>query len=203
MSSSGKPLRADAARNRARVVEVAYEAFAADGLKVSLDEIARRAGVGAGTVHRHFPAKDDLFRAVVSERMAGLIADGYALLGGSTPGEAVYDFVRALVLRWGASDRGLVDALAGVGIDVTVVVPDAEADFLALLDGLLAAARAANTIRSDIDTAQLKVLVVGCQAMHGYDRELGAVATEVVLDGLRPVDMGRRVSNSRSARKES
>ena len=62
-------LRADAARNRARVLKVAYETFAAEGLGVPIDEIARRAGVGAGTVYRHFPTKEDLYRAVVDDRL--------------------------------------------------------------------------------------------------------------------------------------
>ena len=61
MAQPDRPLRADAARNRARVLEVAYETFAAEGLSVPIDEIARRAGVGAGTVYRHFPTKEDLF----------------------------------------------------------------------------------------------------------------------------------------------
>src|SRR3984957_3328332 len=61
MAQPTKPLRADAARNRARVLETAYETFAAEGLAVPIEEIARRAGVGAGTVYRHFPTKEDLF----------------------------------------------------------------------------------------------------------------------------------------------
>ena len=69
MAQPAKPLRADAARNRARVLETAYETFAAEGLSVPIDEIARRAGVGAGTVYRHFPTKEDLFRAVVESRL--------------------------------------------------------------------------------------------------------------------------------------
>ena len=73
MAQPAKPLRADAARNRARVLETAYETFAAEGLSVPIDEIARRAGVGAGTVYRHFPTKEDLFRAVVDSRIRRII----------------------------------------------------------------------------------------------------------------------------------
>ena len=76
MAQPAKPLRADAARNRARVLEIAYETFAAEGLSVPIDEIARRAGVGAGTVYRHFPTKEALFRAVVESRMRRLIDEG-------------------------------------------------------------------------------------------------------------------------------
>ena len=67
-----RPLRADAARNRARVLEVAYQTFADEGLSVPIDEIARRAGVGAGTVYRHFPTKDDLYRAVIEDRLQSI-----------------------------------------------------------------------------------------------------------------------------------
>ena len=73
MSVPARPLRADAARNRARVLKTAYETFAAEGLAVPIDEVARRAGVGAGTVYRHFPTKEDLFRAVVDSRIRRII----------------------------------------------------------------------------------------------------------------------------------
>ena len=74
MAQPAKPLRADAARNRARVLETAYETFAAEGLSVPIDEIARRAGVGAGTVYRHFPTKEDLLFTLMREHMEALLA---------------------------------------------------------------------------------------------------------------------------------
>src|ERR1700760_1416434 len=95
MAQPAKPLRADAARNRARVLETAYETFAADGLSVPIDEIARRAGVGAGTVYRHFPTKEDLFRAVVDSRIRRIIDEGRALLDDPGPGEALFAFLRS------------------------------------------------------------------------------------------------------------
>src|SRR6476646_2326574 len=101
-----RPLRADAARNRARVLEVAYETFAAEGLAVPIDEIARRAGVGAGTVYRHFPTKEALFEAVFSDRVRHIVDDGRALLGTAGPGEALFEFLRNMV-RDGATDYGL------------------------------------------------------------------------------------------------
>src|ERR1700747_1883099 len=118
MAEPARPLRADAARNRARVLETAFETFAAEGLAVPIDEIARRAGVGAGTVYRHFPTKEDLFRAVVDSRIRHLIEEGHALLDDLGPGEALFAFLRSMVLDWGATDQGLVDALAGLGIEV-------------------------------------------------------------------------------------
>ncbi len=86
MAQPARPLRADAARNRARVLDVAYETFAAEGLSVPIDEIARRAGVGAGTVYRHFPTKESLFAAVIENRMQRIVDDGYALLKSEGPG---------------------------------------------------------------------------------------------------------------------
>ena len=130
MAQPDRPLRADAARNRARVLEVAYETFAAEGLSVPIDEIARRAGVGAGTVYRHFPTKEDLFRAVVEDRLRSIVDEGRALLDTEDAGEALFIFLRSMVLQWGATDRGLAEALAGFGIDIKAALPEAEDDFL-------------------------------------------------------------------------
>jgi AcrR family transcriptional regulator len=179
-------LRADAARNRARLLESAYETFAAEGLAVPIDEIARRAGVGAGTVYRHFPTKEDLFRAVVDSRIRHIIDAGRALLDVPGPAEALFAFLRSMVLDWGATDQGLVEALAGLGIDVDSVAPDADADFRGLLGELLTAAQRAGTVRPDVDVAEIKTLMVGCQAMQGYDHARAARVTDVVIDGLRP-----------------
>src|ERR1700753_1048708 len=137
MAQPAKPLRADAARNRARVLETAYETFAADGLSVPIDEIARRAGVGAGTVYRPFPTKKYLFRAVVDSRIRRIIDEGRALLDDPGPGEALFAFLRSMVLDWGATDQGLVDALAGLRIAGDAVAPDADDAFRGLLGELL------------------------------------------------------------------
>src|SRR3954465_151943 len=118
MVDKTRPLRADAARNRARVLEVAYETFAAEGLAVPIDEIARRAGVGAGTVYRHFPTKEDLYRAVIEDRINRIVDDGRGLLASDNPGQALFAFLRSMVLQWGATDRGLAESLAGFGGDV-------------------------------------------------------------------------------------
>ena len=114
MAQPEKPLHADAARNRARVLEVAYDTFAAGGLSVPIDEIARRAGV-------------------VREACTGIsrrkrICTGRSSRTGSTAswtgsragdhqgaGEALFTFLRSVVLQWGATDQGLADSLAGAG----------------------------------------------------------------------------------------
>ena len=185
MAQPARPLRADAARNRARVLDVAYETFAAEGLSVPIDEIARRAGVGAGTVYRHFPTKEALFAAVIEDRMQHLVDDGYALLKSEGPGEALFTYLRSIVLQWGATDRGLVDALAGPGIDIPSVAPDAEDAFLAVLADLLRAAQEAGTARQDIGVREVKSILVGCQAMEAYNSALADRVTDVVVDGLR------------------
>ncbi|MGA5546172.1 TetR/AcrR family transcriptional regulator [Mycobacterium sp. NPDC051198] len=178
-------MRADAARNRARVLDVAYETFAADGLAVPIDEIARRAGVGAGTVYRHFPTKEALFQAVIAERIRGVVEEGRTLLAEADPADALFAFLRSMVLQWGAADRGLVDALAGSGIDVNTVVPEAEGEYLSVLGDLLAAAQRAGTARGDVTVADVKALLVGCQAMQSYNADVAERVTSVVFDGLR------------------
>ncbi|WP_204079481.1 TetR/AcrR family transcriptional regulator [Mycobacterium riyadhense] len=200
MVQRDRPVRADAARNRARVLEVAYETFAAEGLSVPIDEIARRAGVGAGTVYRHFPTKEALFQAVIADRMRRIIDEGYALLDSELPGEALFTFLQSMVLQWGAADRGLVEALAGVGIDVSTAVPQAEDDFLGLLADLLHAAQDAGTARRDVGVQEVKALLVGCQAMQGYNADIAERVTDVALDGLRGSRSGSRPDGARARR---
>ncbi|ALG09072.1 TetR/AcrR family transcriptional regulator [Kibdelosporangium phytohabitans] len=178
-----RPLRADAVRNRAKVLRVAYETFAAEGLGVPIDEIARRAGVGAGTVYRHFPTKDLLFQAIVQDRVRQL-TDSARELVEQDPGEAVYRFLLRMVDE-AAVDQGLVDAIAGVGIDIETVLPDAERDFLGVIAELIAQGQRAGTVRSDVDVADVKTLMVGLQAMRRYRGDI-AKAFQVVRDGLTP-----------------
>lgn len=185
MTQSDRPMRADAARNRARVLEVAYDTFASEGLAVPIDEIARRAGVGAGTVYRHFPTKVDLYRAVVENRIESLVAEGRTLTESAPPGEALFVLLRSLVLHWGAADRGLKDALAGEGIDVAAAIPETEQAFLEFLDGLLKAAQEAGTVRRDVDVLDVKAILAGCFAIQNANPENAERLTEVVLDGLR------------------
>jgi AcrR family transcriptional regulator len=178
-------LRADAVRNRARVLEVAYDTFAAEGLGVPIDEIARRAGVGAGTVYRHFPTKGDLYRAVVQDRIQRIVELGRRALQEEEPGAALFVFLRAMVLHWGAADRGLSDALAGLGVDVATAMPDVEEAFLAMLGDLLKAGQKAGTVRDNLVVSDVKALLVGAQAMQAYNPEAADRLVDVLLDGLR------------------
>src|SRR5580704_13401032 len=109
-----RPLRADAARNREKVLRAARDAFAASGYSVPLDEIAARAGVGPGTVYRHFPSKEELFEAVVTARVRDLVDDARARSGDADAGRAFFGFL-ARFRQEAAAKRDLPEAIAITG----------------------------------------------------------------------------------------
>jgi AcrR family transcriptional regulator len=108
--SSTRPLRADAERNRARILAAASEVFAERGLDVSLDDIAARAGVGVGTVYRRFPDKDALIDALFEDKIDRAVALADASLEIEDPWEGFTTFMRGMC-RMQAQDRGFKDAL--------------------------------------------------------------------------------------------
>ncbi|MFC4117934.1 TetR/AcrR family transcriptional regulator [Nonomuraea zeae] len=177
------PARADARRNRSRVLEAAQHAFAEIGLEVPLDEIARRAGVGAGTVYRHFPSKDALFEAVVLERLQQLTEEVSALAASPDPAEAFFEAVRLTVER-AALNKALCDALSA-GVDLRLAAPARE-EYAAALGTLLDRAQRAGAVRPDVDSADVRTLLSGCLAMEGRRNGAPGRATALVLDGLRP-----------------
>jgi AcrR family transcriptional regulator len=185
MAQPARPLRADAARNRARVLAVACETFAAEGFSVPVEEIARRAGVGTGTVCRHFPTKQDLVEAVFADRLKLIVDEGQALLDSGEPGQALFGFLRLLVLDWGVTNHGLKKAFAGS--EIRIKTEGAEDAFLAILGELLRAAQEAGTVRTDVGAAEVKGLIIGCQAMQTYSSELAERLVAVVFDGLRVI----------------
>ena len=176
---AGKTLRADSRRNRARVLEVAAEVFATDGLSVPVQEIARRAGVGTGTVSRHFPTKQELFAAILLRRMEQLTGQADALAEGEDPGTAFFAFFATLV-HAGAANRGLAEALAGAGYDLETAAARAGYDLPGRLRDLLARAQQAGAVRTDVDYADVKALLAGCLAREG-----GGDDAALVCQGLR------------------
>lgn len=177
MSTSGRPLRADAQRNRQRILDAARTAFGSDGPGVSLDEIARRAGVGPGTVHRHFPAKEALIDAVLVQHLRELAEQARAA------GELL-PFLRGLIAE-SAAKQDLADALTGAG---GVPSPTAEAAARDLRDafaGLLRRAQKSGLVRADVDAEDVQAVVIGAVAAQRHRGDSGRVA-ELVLDGLRP-----------------
>lgn len=182
-----RPLRADARRNRARVLAAAQEAFAAEGVVVPLDEIARRAGVGAGTVYRHFPTKEALFEAVVADRLEALAEDGRKALAEPDAGKAFYDFL-AHVMTDADQKRDLADALTRAGVELQASTREAAAALSRQLALLLSRAQDAAAVRSDIDVVDLHAIVLGALAAerHRGDPSRPGRISALVTDALRP-----------------
>ena len=186
-ASQTRPQRADARRNRDRVLEAARAAFAAEGSDAPLDEIASRAGVGAGTVYRHFATKEALFEAVVFDRMGELIEEARALADDLGPGRAFSSFVERLA-REGALKRDLIEALASDGTHL----PAGEALIIQTLTVALAellhGAQHAGAVRSDISVDDVVPLLTGaayaiCHSRADEDRTRRFLA--IIYDGLR------------------
>jgi AcrR family transcriptional regulator len=182
-----RPLRADAARNRARVLAAAEEAFAADGLAVPLDEIARRAGVGAGTVYRHFPTKEALFEAVILDRLRRFVDAAKDLASAEDPGAAFFEFLHKLVV--GASrSKAFVDALANASLTTADLIIAAKRDLGAAGGVLLERAQRAGAVRDDVRIADVMMLFSGttlAMQQPGVDESLRERVFSVIRDGLR------------------
>jgi AcrR family transcriptional regulator len=184
-----RELRVDARRNRERVLRTAQQVFAADGLGVSLDEIARRAGVGPGTVHRHFPAKEGLYLAVAIDQLEQLAAQAKALAAGD-PATALFTQLSAMMAS-GAENVAVKGALAAAEFDLRTAAPDVAADLTRQVAGLLSRAQAAQAVRSDVTAEEVMALVAGAFAAIRHagaetSRERSAHIAQLILDGLRP-----------------
>lgn len=176
MSRMTKPLRADARRNRTRVLDVADNVFATEGIAVPIDEIARRAHVGIGTVYRHFPTKEALFEAVVLRRVATLTGDVQTAAAQDNPTERFFAlFTR--IIEMGAANKALIESLTG---DRAAVIA-ASRELLALLGTLLTKAQKAGGVRPDIAPRDLKAVLVGAVAMERQ----GPSLMKIICDGLR------------------
>jgi AcrR family transcriptional regulator len=169
-------LRADARRNLERVLDAATEVFAASGPDASIDEIARLAGVGHGTVFRRFPTKDDLMFAVVERRMDEMRALAVEALGAEDPGEAFFGFVRR-VAELNMSTPGMHRCVVHCGGK-----PGA-ADLEALVARIVSRAQRAGAVREDVAPNDVQLLVRSAltTAPEGQWRRY----LDVVLDGLR------------------
>lgn len=153
-------LRADARQNRERLLQAATAVFATDGLAVPLDEIARRAGVGPGTLYRHFPTKETLFEAVLLHRFQRLVDDVRALRGTEDPAGALFGFIDSLVAE-AAAKQDLVEALASGGADLSATLGAKAAQLRRELGELLSRSQACGTIRDDITLDDLMALISG------------------------------------------
>lgn len=181
-------LRADARRNRRRILDAAAEAFAEGGLEVGVAEIARRAGVGAGTLFRRFPTKDDLIVAIVEERMSELVAAGREAL--TEPDAA--DALRAFMFR-GAElhmrDRGFFDAVVR-RVAGEERLRELRAEVVEISAEVLRRAQADGVARADVAPEDLPLLMC---AAAGAAAPIDVAFPEIwrryiglMIDGLRP-----------------
>lgn len=181
--------RADARRNRERVLRTAQRLFATEGLGVSLDEIARQAGVGPGTVHRHFPAKEALYLAVAIDQIRQLVAEAEQLATGEDPA-ALFTLLSRMIAN-GAENVAVKSALVAAEYDLRTAAPDVAAELTGQVAGLLDRAHAAGAVRPDVTVDEVMALVAGAfgairHAGLETDRPAAAHLALIILDGLRP-----------------
>ena len=188
VDSNPRPLRADAVKNRLRILEAAEEVFAAEGVTASVDAVAERAGVGVGTLYRNFPTKEALFEAIVVMRIDELSQAIESVAEAEDPGKAFFDFLRLLAGR-AALKRDLFAALATAGIDIKSQCAETYDRMRQAIERLLERAQRAGAVRTDIDGTEAIGLVVGtCLAAEQSPGFAGSPERmlEVVFDGMRP-----------------
>jgi AcrR family transcriptional regulator len=190
MSVEERALRADARRNRERLLEAAQTLFRERGLDVGVAEIAEAAGVGRGTLFRNFASKEDLIEAIVAKRMNEAAAYGEELLGAEDPADALFEFLGHMVGRQ-QLDRALFEAIDETWLCKPVIRP-AHAAVFGVLERLLARAQAAGEIRADVGAMDLLMMFKGaCHAATAYasvdpaaiDRHL-----DLIRASLRPAE---------------
>jgi AcrR family transcriptional regulator len=183
-----RPMRADAQRNYARLLEAASAAFVEHGADdVSLEEIARRAGVGIGTLYRHFPTRQALLEAVYTGQVESLSARAEELLRAESPGDALADWMRALV-KFSSTKRSMTTALlATLGTDSELLSACAK-EISGAAESLLARAQQVGVVRPDADAKDLIRLVhaVNIATERAPDPEQADRMLALILDGLRP-----------------
>jgi AcrR family transcriptional regulator len=188
LTPEDRPLRADARRNRERILQSAREVFAEFGSEAQIDDVARRAGVGVGTVYRHYPTKEALLIELVREKFRLLTAGGEAALQRSgEPFEILTDWLRDNAERLGA-DAATQQAVAGAGDQVWLAAAAERQALVQVTDQLLARALQAGAVRGDATANDIGMLMSGlCATMGnpapGFDwhRHL-----ELIVDALRP-----------------
>ncbi|WP_246249722.1 TetR/AcrR family transcriptional regulator [Actinomadura litoris] len=185
-SRAGRRMRADARRNRDRILGAAVSAVAEQGAEASLEEIARRAGVGSATLHRHFSSRQALLDAVFQDTAEDLCTAARDLAAGPEPADALDVWLRA-VARHAASSRGLAASLMSGGHDACGASVH---DKIVRAGGqVLARAREAGVVRADIVIMDLLMLVTGI-CLITERRPDGAAEADRLLDialgGIHP-----------------
>ena len=195
-----RPLRADAQRNYDLLIAAADAEFTEHGATASLDDIAKRAGVGIGTLYRHFPTRDDLIARILEVSTRDIIALGEAAITKPNPGKQLTTWITKLV-EYVTTYRGLTGALAAGYVSDTDTQLCVGCELISSTGAaLLARAQAAGEIRRD---AEIKEVILSAHAaawIAEQTKDPGAVdrMLGILFDGLRaPAALKRRVRNAR------
>jgi AcrR family transcriptional regulator len=177
-------LRADARQNHARLVVAATEAFAEKGADAPLEDIARRAGVGIGTLYRHFPTRLDLQAAVFRSQVGAVCGRGDELLNTAPPEQAFAGWIRSLA-AYLVTKRGLSKALIeAVGVE-SELISTCWVTMRETTQRLLASAQQAGAVRGDVDAGDVMRLIHGVTVSTEKQPERADMLLSVMLDGLR------------------
>jgi AcrR family transcriptional regulator len=184
--ASPRPQRADARRNRERVLDAAVQAFADEGADVTLDAIAKSAGVGIGTLYRHFPTREALVEAVYRDQL-GRLCDSVPDLLSSQPAEAATRAWMDNFIDYRAAKSGMVEALRAVVASGGDPFAHSRGLLLGAIDTLLKAGAAEGTIRSDVDPADVLSSLSGLTLVAGKptERDTAGRLLDLLMDGLR------------------
>ncbi len=186
-SEAPKPLRADAQRNRLRVLAAAREAFEAEGVTVNVEEIAKRAGVGVGTVYRHFPTKEALFEAIILTNLQAFVDDAHRSADAPDAGMAFYAYLERVFIESEAS-MAIKDVLSETDFQENELAAATFRELEAAVEHLLKRSQAAGATRPDVTIEELLALVgSACRACSGRGNAVSSRRlASVICDGLRP-----------------
>lgn len=181
-------MRVDAQRNHDHILEVARELFAGQGVKVQIDEIARAAGVGVGTVHRHFPTKEQLLEAVLVWSCEPLLDALEGALKGDDPGAGLESFLLRVV-EYQSEQKALAEEMREMH-DRSPELTDIKARISDLMAELVHRAQDAGQIRSDVGPGDLRLLLAGLAQTASasgaiFSPEDKVRFVRIMLDGLR------------------
>jgi AcrR family transcriptional regulator len=181
-----RPQRADAQRNREKILAASRELFAAEGADVSLEAIAKRAGVGIGTLYRHFAGRDALVEAVYRNEVDQLCEAAQELLEQYPPEQALAEWMDRFI-AYAATKRGLSSALKSLSVAQSELFPATRERLLSTIASFLAAGRAAGTIRSDVDEGDVLRAMNAVWAMPDGPEwiEQAQRVLRLLIDGLR------------------
>ncbi|MFJ7066680.1 TetR/AcrR family transcriptional regulator [Streptomyces sp. NPDC101115] len=180
-------MRADARRNHERLLAEARAAFAAQGTDASLEDIARRAGVGIGTLYRHFPTREELLGAVFRDGLEELLDRSAELAGSSDPCAALVGWLRTLIAHAGEY-RGLSVALMSASYGRSSALAECSEPLRAAGERLLARAREAGTVRADVSIGDLMKLtnaIALAAERSPEDPDLADRLLDLTVRGLR------------------